>query len=1111
MRLASNKTLRLFAIVFFAVCWAYALVTRFTGFFMAPRIEKIILLDSALLAAGIFSILIFNRLLPKIISDIQNTKVLNTVLLSMLVTAALLVFIIQPLNFPENHSLEIIPLSPSDKGSLTLVSIHRINLPGGKKEPVPPGNLDLQGGWQNTLENDSLTWAGDPQAKITYARFMQSGIEITFETGPDQGQARILWDGKERILDLSASKQSKKTIALIPALDWHRADLVWQFLVALAWIAEFFGLSVVISIILLILTKTTFRNFKPIIIFSFVLLVLIPLINAFDPVIEFQDSNLSAVLREAIDQPNGDLRLHKLLTIVKIEASGREIVNLEGIQHLRKLESLKLRENNITIIDQLRYLTRLRELDLRDNSVSDISPLEKLINLESLNLRNNPVTDLSPLKKLVQLIDLNLTDISLKYDIAILLYHPNLTRLNIRNCDVTDLTVLAELFSRGALQDNPASRRRAQLDIRDNPISRDLVDGYAPLRPFWENISERAPFVLPKFNTIAKPTFSHTGGFYSDDFWLTLSSQDDQAVIYYTLDGSEPTRNSPIYSQPVRIQNRANQPNQVSAISTTSDQWKEPLGEVFKATVVRAKVFNHDGAQSATVTHTYFVEPDMSERYTLTLISINTDPDYLFGIDQGIYVTGRKFYEQDGKFIANYHQTGSEWERPVSIEYFDPSGVRLLAQNGGIRIQGASIRKYPQKSFRLYADDSYDESDYFEYDFFPDSRDAIQYQSITRYKTLILRNSGNNAEYPGFRDTIMNTLFSHTTLDPLSFHPALVFLNSEYWGIYNLRENLDEFFISSRYLLDPREIVILERDAQVNTGQPGDEAHYQALLDYIRTHDITSAEHYDFIAAQMDIDNFIDYQIAEIYSANNNWPSDNIKYWRYKSDAYQPNAPYGQDGRWRWLLFDLDTGFGYGKYGFQDNTLLRATGEFLIRNLFENTAFRTKFINRFADHLNTSLTPRRVLGVIDHAQSVLDPEIPEHIARWNIMENSTDIWDQNVDIMRTFAYGRPDYVRQHILDYFKLPGTAIVALLTDNTKGTIRINSIDITPATPGVVNADEWSGIYFEGIPITISAIPKPGFQFAGWEGIDLSSPDISLTLTENITLRANFMPVEE
>jgi len=448
----------------------------------------------------------------------------------------------------------------------------------------------------------------------------------------------------------------------------------------------------------------------------------------------------------------------------------------------------------------------------------------------------------------------------------------------------------------------------------------------------------------------------------------------------------------------------------------------------------------------------------------------------------------------------------------VHIEFFNASGEQFLSQDSGVRIHGSSIRNYPQKSFRFIADDCYGQWDNFENKFFSGLCDSVENDPITNVKTLLLRNSGNNSDYPMFRDNIIHTLISHTSLDTLAYHPVLGFLNGEYWGIYNMRENLDEYYLAAHYQIDPHQVVIMERNSQINFGEPIDASHYQALFKYIRDNDINNPAHYDYIATQMDIDNFIDYQIAEIYSANRNWPWENIKYWRYKTDTYQPEAPYGQDGRWRWILFDLDTGFGYGESAsFQDNTLHKATGEFLIRSLFENSEFRKQFINRFADHLNTSFTPQRVISIIDEMQAAINPEMPEHIQRWRVMEDSMDVWDKNVDIMRTFVNQRPVYVRLHILDYFALTGTAEITLLTDSAKGHIRINSIDITADTPGVIDANEWSGTYFEGIPISLSAIPNPGYQFTGWEGIDQSNPDVVLILSKNLTLKANFMPTEK
>ena len=66
----------------------------------------------------------------------------------------------------------------------------------------------------------------------------------------------------------------------------------------------------------------------------------------------------------------------------------------------------------------------------------------------------------------------------------------------------------------------------------------------------------------------------------------------------------------------------------------------------------------------------------------------------------------------------------------------------------------------------------------------------------------------------------------------------------------------------------------------------------------------------------MDVDQYIDYQAAEIYMANADWPSSNIKFWRSSTG----------DNRWRWVVFDTDLGFNGNENGVSSsNTLFQAT------------------------------------------------------------------------------------------------------------------------------------------------------------------------------------------
>ena len=139
-------------------------------------------------------------------------------------------------------------------------------------------------------------------------------------------------------------------------------------------------------------------------------------------------------------------------------------------------------------------------------------------------------------------------------------------------------------------------------------------------------------------------------------------------------------------------------------------------------------------------------------------------------------------------------------------------------------------------------------------------------------------------------------------------------------------------------------------------------------------------------------------------------------------------------------------------------------------------------------------------------QDELQPQMEEHIRRWRTMDDSIDVWAENVENLRKFARIRPDIVRQQIIERFGLPGTATLTLQTDPEKGYLQINSIPITADTPGVVDPGKWSGVYFKDVPVQITAVPYPGYQFTGWEGTDQDQASIALNLDKDMTLRSNF-----
>ncbi|TCK93405.1 Fn3 domain-containing protein [Natranaerovirga hydrolytica] len=596
--------------------------------------------------------------------------------------------------------------------------------------------------------------------------------------------------------------------------------------------------------------------------------------------------------------------------------------------------------------------------------------------------------------------------------------------------------------------------------------------------------------------------FSHLRGFYDAPFFLELEPVDETTIIYYTLDGSTPDPalnpdNTYKYEDLIWIDTRIGEDNILSDIRTvnytTRNEWVPPLEEIFKGTVLRTAVYRGNQRTEDVTTQTYFVDEEVHNRYTFPIISITTDKENLFDDEKGIYIPGNHYDadDPDPMLTGNYFQRGADWERLAFIEYFK-NNQSVLAQNIGIRIHGGSSRSEPQKSLRLYARSDYGNNrlSYPIYEDYP----------VEEYKRLILRGSGNEWGNTMFLDALAQNIVRDMSFETQESQPSIAFINGEYWGIHNIRERYDHWYFNMKYDVPTDDVVILTGNATLDTGVDGDQQHYLDMLGFIETNDIRDEENYEYVKTLMDVDNYIEYQLAQIYFANIDWPQGNIDFWRKRTDGYDPDAPYGHDGRWRWLMFDLDCSFGYWGTSYQTNSMEMASdpdynhngswgGEwqwatFLFSSLLENEDFKNQFINTFADHLNTTFLSERIINEIDSFQALYEPEIQEHMKRWGKPE-SMDDWYESIDVFRTFARRRSRYVRSHIVERFDLSGEAYVEIkASDDFEGIIRVNSLEVSASDL------PYSGYYFKDVPITIEVVPTNEEAFSGWTG-DVESDD--------------------
>lgn len=522
--------------------------------------------------------------------------------------------------------------------------------------------------------------------------------------------------------------------------------------------------------------------------------------------------------------------------------------------------------------------------------------------------------------------------------------------------------------------------------------------------------------------------FAPAGGFFDEAQRVKLSALGATA-IFYTLDGSTPGPKSQRYITPIFVD---------------------------ETTVVRA-IATDDATMGLTCGQTYFIGEPTTE---LPVVSIGISPGILFNPSRGLFVEGT--HPEDSLWYKPKANFWSRKEHAVHLDMFTHDGQAFHSSLTGMRLFGGMSRLFPQKSLALVARKQYGQAR-FDYPIFGDD-------APDQFKFLVLRNSGSDFGKSHFRDGLMTALVRHWDIETQAFQPSHVYINGAYWGIYNIREKVNRFFIQDHTKGIHRDsIEVLEHYAVRNFGS---RRHYQSLLDFLSRYDLTAQTHYDQVQTLMEVDNFMAHQIAQIYFDNQD-AGGNIKYWR----------PANETGRWRWILYDTDWGYGLHDpraYCFNSLAFHTATNgphwpnppwsTFLLRKLLQNAAFRHQFVNRFADALNTDFSEQRATQVVDSLYLLLHREMPRHLKRWRLSERE---WEAQVDILREFAQKRPGYVRQHLAARFQTGGERTVRIRAE-AGGRVLVN---------GNMEVSDFEGTYFANYPIQLRAVPNYGYRFVSWE----------------------------
>jgi LEA14-like dessication related protein len=575
------------------------------------------------------------------------------------------------------------------------------------------------------------------------------------------------------------------------------------------------------------------------------------------------------------------------------------------------------------------------------------------------------------------------------------------------------------------------------------------------------NAENSTPFYTEIWRT-DPPVFSVNGGIFQNSFLLTLSTTPG-CTIHYTTDGSVPVESSPQYVSPINIDSTIN---------------------------IRAKSFSSTLMPSITLTNTYLIGVD----HDIPVVSITTDPKNLFGDTIGIYCTGTNGTSGFGGEIANYWHR--DWERPANIEIFESNNEQVINQIGDIAINGAR-RSMAQKSFRLFARNKYGNPT-FDYPVFQDAE-------VDHFQSLILRNGG----IPDFknsliRDNLVQELVRNKTdIDIQYSRMAVVYLNGKYWGIYSIKEKQNEKYLVSHHKINPNNIDYLQnQQASVIEGSQTD---YHYIMNTMRNTNPDSLT--QFLYDKLDIDEYVDYLITEIYTGNIDWPMINIKFWHEKTER----------SKWRWVLFDTDPCFGlWGSYS--TNSIHNAldtthagwpnppqSTEF-ARLVLKNNTVLNQFVQSFAAHASSTFKAQRIIDFATAMKTEIENEIPAHIELWkdSISPDGTCIqsveeWHQTFDQIALYANNRWNSIRQDVIEELDLSGDYY--LTTNTTNGKIKVYAVELDTAYQ--------SNQFFSGVPILFTAIPDLGYRFSHWSGASNSTnPQIKKTFSEDTELTAVFVP---
>ncbi len=535
------------------------------------------------------------------------------------------------------------------------------------------------------------------------------------------------------------------------------------------------------------------------------------------------------------------------------------------------------------------------------------------------------------------------------------------------------------------------------------------------------------------------PVFTTTPGLYPSSVNVIVSNTSaNGGVLRYTTDGNDPVITSALYN---------------TSINVTSS-------EVIK---VRCFPTVNNLLPSKIAVGSFLINTS----YTVPIISITSNSE--------------NFWGSDGIIDNPYQDT----KKPCTIEYFDKNGTLQFSQDAGIKIDGGAggSRSKPQRSFRVMFDHFVFGDGAVNYPLIPDKN----YLKV--YYDIFLRNGSNFWNKLPYRDAYLQRIFKSTNVLYNAYTPVVGFINGQYFGVYEVRQKVNDKYMETNYNGNADTANVLSVGYYYNPGTlrvvKGSDTGYYAMIDYVESISTSDADFIEKVDKRLDVKNFVDYFIANNWVDNEDWLYNNMKI---------VNDP-STDNRWKFCLQDMENVYGSSASGDMFNYIGYYSYSYtdLYDYLWQNTSYRYYFINRYADLMNTILLPDSTNNLLNTMHNELYPEMSNQYTRWPD-GNSLSTFNNEKNNLTTFNNSRNTTVFSQIRSHNSL--SAIVNI------------NVNVSPAGAGRILVNTiipenypWTGKYFNGVPITLTVIPNPGYTFDHWDSSPFITNVNAPSWTNNIT----------